>query len=108
MAAMAWYTSVSLLLVVLCCVLVQMCRNGRLMRRHLCAGEQPYNARTQTCCQGVVHQKLPGRKCCQPGTQTYNPDSQTCCNGEVFDDKPQSSFRYFIGGVVAVLRMKKE
>ena len=81
------------------CDCAQVCRNGRLYRLERCTGERSYDARTQLCCQGVVHQKLAGHKCCQPGTSTYNPQSQTCCNGQVFDDKPHTSFRWRLHAV---------
>ena len=81
------------------CDCAQVCRNGRLYRLERCTGERSYDARTQLCCQGVVHQKLAGHKCCQPGISTYNPQSQTCCNGQVFDDKPHTSFRWRLHAV---------
>ena len=81
----------------------QICRNGRVteltVRRQQLCDKYRFNVRTHMCCQGVVHQRRLGQKCCQPGTNIYNPSSQTCCNGQVFDERPQTSFRYCTGSI---------
>ena len=90
------------------CVFGQICRNGRVMplrqQRLGRCGEHFYNTRNKICCQGVIHRKLPGYTCCEPGTMIYNPHSETCCSGQIFVDKPERNFRYFTGSIWARTR----